>query len=104
SIHSLLPLYFHYTATPPLSTLSPHDALPISASLLVTRLNSDGSLDTLFGTNGFQFVSHPATGWFGTAVALQGDGKIVAGGTFTRSEEHTSELQSPDHLVCRLLL
>src|SRR5258708_20082326 len=29
------------------------------------------------------------------------------GGIFTsspRSEEHTSELQSPDHLVCRLLL
>src|SRR5438552_9102173 len=25
-------------------------------------------------------------------------------GTFWRSEEHTSELQSPDHLVCRLLL
>src|SRR5207244_11322576 len=24
--------------------------------------------------------------------------------TKTRSEEHTSELQSPDHLVCRLLL
>src|SRR5438552_13731198 len=24
--------------------------------------------------------------------------------TWTRSEEHTSELQSPDHLVCRLLL
>src|SRR5947208_13082141 len=24
--------------------------------------------------------------------------------TPTRSEEHTSELQSPDHLVCRLLL
>src|SRR5258708_19168684 len=23
---------------------------------------------------------------------------------FRRSEEHTSELQSPDHLVCRLLL
>src|SRR5258708_8100021 len=23
---------------------------------------------------------------------------------FPRSEEHTSELQSPDHLVCRLLL
>src|SRR5258708_25535382 len=27
--------------------------------------------------------------------------KKIAGG---RSEEHTSELQSPDHLVCRLLL
>src|SRR5258708_27614487 len=25
-------------------------------------------------------------------------------GTGPRSEEHTSELQSPDHLVCRLLL
>src|SRR5258708_21288170 len=24
--------------------------------------------------------------------------------TYSRSEEHTSELQSPDHLVCRLLL
>src|SRR5207244_12764581 len=30
------------------------------------------------------------------------DGTTVAGGA--RSEEHTSELQSPDHLVCRLLL
>src|SRR5258708_4333029 len=26
------------------------------------------------------------------------------GVVFLRSEEHTSELQSPDHLVCRLLL
>src|SRR5438552_8724292 len=26
------------------------------------------------------------------------------GGRRSRSEEHTSELQSPDHLVCRLLL
>src|SRR5258708_15531815 len=26
------------------------------------------------------------------------------GGADLRSEEHTSELQSPDHLVCRLLL
>src|SRR5258708_32448700 len=29
------------------------------------------------------------------------DGRIAA---IRRSEEHTSELQSPDHLVCRLLL
>src|SRR5947208_13471016 len=29
---------------------------------------------------------------------------ILIGLFFTRSEEHTSELQSPDHLVCRLLL
>src|SRR5258708_29499578 len=29
---------------------------------------------------------------------------VLAGGDLVRSEEHTSELQSPDHLVCRLLL
>src|SRR5947208_5060648 len=28
----------------------------------------------------------------------------ASGGYYVRSEEHTSELQSPDHLVCRLLL
>src|SRR5258708_26482716 len=36
------------------------------------------------------------------------DDFLSAGGSLriacTRSEEHTSELQSPDHLVCRLLL
>src|SRR5258708_22909240 len=33
--------------------------------------------------------------------------RVTAGkrrGELPRSEEHTSELQSPDHLVCRLLL
>src|SRR5258708_13920963 len=29
---------------------------------------------------------------------------LGGGGQLDRSEEHTSELQSPDHLVCRLLL
>src|SRR3990170_4274815 len=29
---------------------------------------------------------------------------VVSSEHFGRSEEHTSELQSPDHLVCRLLL
>src|SRR5258708_15449972 len=28
----------------------------------------------------------------------------IEGFLYMRSEEHTSELQSPDHLVCRLLL
>src|SRR5258708_24236716 len=31
-------------------------------------------------------------------------GQFVRFVRFGRSEEHTSELQSPDHLVCRLLL
>src|SRR5215216_3738671 len=29
---------------------------------------------------------------------------MASSGRASRSEEHTSELQSPDHLVCRLLL
>src|SRR5258708_13963657 len=35
-------------------------------------------------------------------AAMAGRAANEAG--FRRSEEHTSELQSPDHLVCRLLL
>src|SRR5947208_4403676 len=46
----------------------------------LARYNPDGSLDPAFGTGGVE-----------AAVGV-------------RSEEHTSELQSPDHLVCRLLL
>src|SRR5258708_13018117 len=34
--------------------------------------------------------------------ALNCDAALLS--QFSRSEEHTSELQSPDHLVCRLLL
>src|SRR5438876_5322442 len=37
-------------------------------------------------------------------AALGGLGHPGRGDDFTRSEEHTSELQSPVHLVCRLLL
>src|SRR5690348_17523452 len=40
----------------------------------------------------------PVRPWFPGASALQFLGTCV------RSEEHTSELQSPVHLVCRLLL
>src|SRR5258708_17545555 len=37
------------------------------------------------------------------AAALDGL-DLPRGALISRSEEHTSELQSPDHLVCRLLL
>src|SRR5258708_21155156 len=38
-------------------------------------------------------------------AAIQGlHGQNRGGRDLVRSEEHTSELQSPDHLVCRLLL
>src|SRR5947208_4707472 len=65
-----------------------------------------------------QAVEVPVAGMQGEIV-LEGQGRdpnIVRGdrcallsqltkdGRAHRSEEHTSELQSPDHLVCRLLL
>src|SRR5258708_20009844 len=40
---------------------------------------------------------------FRTQVVFHGNEKVRFLTTH-RSEEHTSELQSPDHLVCRLLL
>src|SRR5690606_32430174 len=39
-----------------------------------------------------------------TSVDFQGLGLMVYGGEAGRSEEHTSELQSRENLVCRLLL
>src|ERR1039458_8096455 len=40
----------------------------------------------------------------GTALALAGDARSAPAPASWRSEEHTSELQSLRHLVCRLLL
>src|SRR5258708_9033270 len=39
-----------------------------------------------------------------TAPSYLAAGKYDGAVIHKRSEEHTSELQSPDHLVCRLLL
>src|SRR5258708_29241806 len=40
----------------------------------------------------------------GDALQFIGETKVRIILVLFRSEEHTSELQSPDHLVCRLLL
>src|ERR1035441_3882318 len=51
-------------------------------------------------------IEPPAAGWLGMRLVQWWDG-TGAGETIleeTRSEEHTSELQSLRHLVCRLLL
>src|SRR5207244_6425880 len=40
----------------------------------------------------------------GARVVVGGEENKGAGANCWRSEEHTTELQSPDHLVCRLLL
>src|SRR5207244_12498867 len=99
---------------PPLSfyTLSLHDALPISLILGLGHAPSIG-LANLTAHGGF--LPH---GWMGVWLALTlaitsymgieviavTAGEAQQPETSIRSEEHTSELQSPDHLVCRLLL
>src|SRR5258708_28437857 len=54
---------------------------------------------TLFRSQGHRAEAGDCRGGDGAVQFAQGYGS-----RFHRSEEHTSELQSPDHLVCRLLL
>src|SRR5436189_6057820 len=78
-LSSVLSLFFfNDTATTEIYTLSLHDALPISANV------TDNVL--MVSSNEFSVLA------------------VSAGITPVRSEEHTSELQSPMYLVCRLLL
>src|SRR5438552_10069461 len=43
-------------------------------------------------------------GWIGLMKFTAYEAEGIRPFVLVRSEEHTSELQSPDHLVCRLLL
>src|SRR5437870_12227926 len=69
--------FFNAPATTEIYTLSLHDALPIS------------SRRTFLGPSELTIRE-----WIGS----------INTSAFGRSEEHTSELQSRGHLVCRLLL
>src|SRR2546422_3013202 len=75
--------FFNDTATTEIYTLSLHDALPISAAM-----------------------RRPT--WSAWSPSRQSSiatrSRTRRRSTATRSEEHTSELQSRLHLVCRLLL
>src|SRR5947208_6476415 len=92
------------TATPELYTLSLHDALPISMSP-ATAVASWEVMDPGFETRSTRrTVLYPTI-----AIAMMPSAGTKADAMsvhrrVSRSEEHTSELQSPDHLVCRLLL
>src|SRR5690348_17993954 len=85
-------LLFFMTRRPPISTLFPYTTLFRSA----------------LGVDVSDLFAEDAP--VGPRVIRRGDRHPVAWGTLgrksllTRSEEHTSELQSPVHLVCRLLL
>lgn len=47
----------------------------------LARYNSNGTLDTSFGSGGIVTTSFPVGGSFASALALQSDGKIIAAGT-----------------------
>src|SRR2546429_7841738 len=79
--------FFNDTATTEIYTLSLHDALPISLCQIQPRVSASWS-------SGKQLVRpFRLRGWEMHREESQ-----------DRSEEHTSELQSRLHLVCRLLL
>src|SRR2546430_10393121 len=81
---------------PPRSTLFPYTTLFRS---LCAVANMPGTTLSLSGVT----TTPPAGSTFVTiGVFLQIDN--VWGRVFSRSEEHTSELQSQSNLVCRLLL
>src|SRR5438876_9069594 len=88
-------LFFNAPASSKLYTLSLHDALPISPDL--TGAQSFGPFTRLRPPS--YLAREPVL--VGTAFGLHVGERS---GVIERSEEHTSELQSPVHLVCRLLL
>src|SRR5256885_16476118 len=77
---NILFFFFNDTATTEIYTLSLHDALPISCASEPLPPKAPSSI---------------------SFFALSQAQKLIEDG---RSEEHTSELQSPCNLVCRLLL
>src|SRR5207244_12890123 len=100
------PFSFTRPATPCLYTLSLHDALPISLWLYSAVHEGLERCVQLLGLGSkrlgrrIRLIDRDRQRVAGLAIEEQ---KSRASASF-RSEEHTSELQSPDHLVCRLLL
>src|SRR3712207_9428101 len=91
--------FFNDTATTEIYTLSLHDALPIWS--LVLGFNGGNANHAADGEEGGLMRVNPDTGE--STVITRGMG-MANGVVRGRSEEHTSELQSRQYLVCRLLL
>src|SRR5437762_9738913 len=59
---------------------------------------------TLFRSRGCSFAARSGTTGIGSASRVGSSARSRRAKRIRRSEEHTSELQSPMYLVCRLLL
>src|SRR5256885_12958101 len=88
--------FFNDTATTEIYTLSLHDALPISTMIADATARAREAAE--------QFAHDSRSELAGIRQANQGVFEILPRDQAPRSEEHTSELQSPCNLVCRLLL
>src|SRR3712207_8488939 len=88
--------FFNDTATTEIYTLSLHDALPIWRKKNLPR------------SGGITCIRSVVANWKSQALTGSstkiGCGRYGGGNRSHRSEEHTSELQSRQYLVCRLLL
>src|SRR5205814_10204602 len=97
------PFFFLLIPPPPRSTLFPYTTLFRSPR---TTLNFSPS--TSFTTRGKSAMVVPGAVAPTTKSLLRSSARLCTGAVChtkaTRSEEHTSELQSLRHLVCRLLL
>src|SRR2546425_7743689 len=89
---------------PPRSTLFPYTTLFRSLKAASSILDQAGDVTDIFGNNITLTAEAGGIGAHGNALDIfshySGPGTLTA----TRSEEHTSELQSLAYLVCRLLL
>src|SRR5207253_8423337 len=100
-------------ATPAIYTLSLHDALPISeqntpTSRAWTVVSGPTGVGSTIGTAAALSFTPSTAGTYtlrysATNSAGTGTDDVVLTVNPPRSEEHTSELQSRGHLVCRLL-
>src|SRR5258708_27395497 len=96
---TLFLFFFNDTATTEIYTLSLHDALPISYGHRDSDVDSNAFGDAQRNGNGH------ANREDRKSTRLNSSHQIISYAVFClKKKKHTSELQSPDHLVCRLLL
>lgn len=69
---------------------------------MVVRYNSNGSLDTTFGTNGISSIVFADQTGSAVAVDIQPDGKIVIGGTVARQVSTNPNIWAYDFGIARL--